>query len=579
MFINVKILVIVSTTIALLVTLLPRDTDGHILDTVPLVDGHNDLPYNLYNLLENNLESFRFDQNLTEDALFGKDNCRSCFTDLPRLRQGKVGAQFWVAYVSCQTQYKDALGKTIEQIDVIKRLVKKYSSDLEFVTTADGITEAFEKGKIGSLIGVEGGHSIDSRLGVLRMFYDMGVRYMTLTHSCNTPWADNSYVDDNVPILNLTDYGQMVVKEMNRLGMLVDLSHVSHAVMNKAIQVSRAPVIFSHSSAYTVFRHNRNVPDDTLDLVKENEGVVMVNFYDDFIRPNDAKASIVDVAAHINHIARRIGADYVGIGGDYDGVNKMPTGLEDVSKYPDLIDYLQNEDPDFWTDDNLKKLAGLNLIRVFKKAEEVRDSLIDEQPYQYWIPRADLDSVDDFGQDLKDDPLFGTSVCDVCHTDLPMLRKGKVGAQFWAAYVSCDTQYVDALAKTVEQIDVIKRLVNKYSSDLEFVTTASDCGIKTVSSARSSMLTREFVCTYVFELCGRLPRGAFTKPTTTTTSATRGQLKRTDPIGSNQGSRIRSRPQNRPQIGNDRIRICTAFRHPSHPIQAVRVMFSQIIIS
>ncbi|KRT85016.1 hypothetical protein AMK59_1036, partial [Oryctes borbonicus] len=253
---------------------------------------------------------------------------------------------------------------------VLLRIILTIKIIFFYFSYYSGIMDAFDNGKIGSLIGVEGGHSMDSRLGILRMFYDMGVRYMTLTHSCNTPWADNSYVDDNVPILNLTDYGEMVVKEMNRLGMLVDLSHVSHAVMNRAIEVSRAPVIFSHSSAYSVFRHNRNVPDDTLDLVKENEGVVMVNFYSGFIT-NSPEASIADVAAHINHIARRIGPDYVGIGGDYDGVDEMPTGLEDVSKYPDLIDYLQNEDPEFWTDDNLKKLAGLNLIRVFKKAELV----------------------------------------------------------------------------------------------------------------------------------------------------------------------------------------------------------------
>ncbi|KAI4468174.1 microsomal dipeptidase [Holotrichia oblita] len=266
---------------------------------------------------------------------------------------------------------------------------------MNLASPISGIMDAFNNGKIGSMIAVEGGHSMDSRLGVLRMFYDMGVRYMTLTHSCNTPWADNSYVDDDVPILNLTAYGEMVVKEMNRLGMLVDLSHVSHGVMNRAIEVSRAPVIFSHSSAYSVFTHNRNVPDDTLDRVKANGGVVMVNFYNGFIAQNASGATIDDVAAHINHIAKRIGPDYVGIGGDYDGVSQMPAGLEDVSKYPDLIDYLQNEDPALWTDENLQKLAGLNLIRVFKKAEEVRDSLAHEQPYQYWIPEEDLNAVDD----------------------------------------------------------------------------------------------------------------------------------------------------------------------------------------
>ncbi|KAK4885827.1 hypothetical protein RN001_002098, partial [Aquatica leii] len=242
-------------------------TSAHILDDVLLIDGHNDLPNNLYLLLQNNLTNFHFDKNLTEDEVWGINKCNSCFTDLPRLKKGKVAAQFWVAYVSCAVQYKDALGKTIEQIDVIKRLIKKYPKDLVLATTVEDIKKAFVDKKIASLIGVEGGHSIDSRLGTLRMYYDLGVRYMTLTHSCNTPWADNSYVDDSRPVHNLTEFGKLVVKEMNRLGMLVDLSHVSHNVMNEAIKVSRAPVIFSHSAAYDLVPHNRNIPNDTLLLL------------------------------------------------------------------------------------------------------------------------------------------------------------------------------------------------------------------------------------------------------------------------------------------------------------------------
>ncbi|XP_022915399.1 dipeptidase 1-like isoform X2 [Onthophagus taurus] len=371
------------------------DDNVEDLSELFVIDGHNDLPYNLYNKLENNLETFRFSENLSDDPTWGSSACASCFTDLPRLRKGQVGAQFWVAYVSCQVQYKDALGKTLEQIDVIKRLVKRYPDDMEFVTTSDGILKAVENGKIASLIGVEGGHSMDARLSALRSFYDLGVRYMTLTHSCNTPWADNSYVDDDKPMIDLTPYGEIVVKEMNRLGMMVDLSHVSHGVMNKAIEVSRAPVIFSHSSSWSVFNHNRNVHDDTLLLLKDNKGIIMVNFYSGFVHGKPREATIDHVANHINHIVDVIGHDYVGVGGDYDGVSLMPTGLEDVSKYPDLFKYLQNNNPERWTNENIKKLSSDNFLRVFKEVEKVRDELINEEPHQHWIPVEDLDAVND----------------------------------------------------------------------------------------------------------------------------------------------------------------------------------------
>ncbi|GFG33455.1 hypothetical protein Cfor_03523, partial [Coptotermes formosanus] len=341
---------------------------------------HNDLPWNLKVLNHNYLKNFSFEE-LKDDPVW---NCTSCFTDLERLKAGRVGAQFWVAYVSCKSQYKDAVEQTLEQIDVIKRLIQKYSDHLELVTTSDGIWQAFKNKKIASLIAVEGGHSIDSRLAVLRQMYDLGVRYLTLTHTCNTPWADGSPVD-NVSVSpalitehygGLTEFGKTVVLEMNRLGMLVDLSHVSHQTMIDAINITRSPVIFSHSSAYTLCNHHRNVRDDVLAMTARNGGIVMVNFYSNFVQCNKSKnATMDDVVAHINHIRRIAGVNHVGIGSDYDGVDRMPIGLEDVSKYPDLFDRLAQIDEPKWSTDDLKKLAGLNLIRVFKEVEKVRDKL------------------------------------------------------------------------------------------------------------------------------------------------------------------------------------------------------------
>ncbi|CAK9810915.1 Dipeptidase 1 [Anthophora quadrimaculata] len=362
------------------------------LDSAPLIDGHNDLAYNLYELLNNNLDEFNFTKNLTDDKLWGTKVCDSCYTDLPRLRKGKLGAQFWAAYVDCSSQYKDAVQLTLRQIDVIKRLVAKYPDDLEFVTEANNIEEAWKNRKIGSMIGVEGGHSIDSSLAVLRLYYELGVRYMTLTHMCNTPWADSSLVNDS-SVHNLTEFGQAVVYEMNRLGMLVDLSHVSHNVMRHVLLITKAPVMFSHSSAFTVCRNYRNVPDDVLHMVKKNNGVVMVNFYSNYVNCNSSrKATIQDVVDHINYIRNFIGADYVGIGADFDGVESMPEGLEDVSKYTDLFDRLyESEVEPRWTKEELEKVAGRNLIRVFRAAEEVRDQLAKtEQPREDIINARDI---------------------------------------------------------------------------------------------------------------------------------------------------------------------------------------------
>lgn len=356
----------------------------------PLIDGHNDLPNNLREILKNQIKDFNFDKNLQDDDVWGSKNCKACFTDIPRIRKGSLSAQFWVAYIDCNAQYKDAVAETLEQIDVIKRLVKKYPKDLQLVTTPQGIMDAFEQNLIGSLIGVEGGHSIDSRLGVLRTFYDLGVRYMTLTHVCNTPWADASPFT-NKTVNNLTEFGKKMVLEMNRLGMMVDLSHVSANVMREALTISKAPVIFSHSNAYSVYNHYRNVPDDVLTKLKINEGIIMINFYPKFLGDNNV--TIYTVIEHINYIANLIGVDYIGIGADYDGVEEVPVGLEDVSKYPALFDALYVNNSKLWTIDNLEKLAGKNLLRVFRNIEEVRDNLIGTLPAEDWIPKEDLNII------------------------------------------------------------------------------------------------------------------------------------------------------------------------------------------
>ncbi|VDI34466.1 membrane dipeptidase [Mytilus galloprovincialis] len=357
-----------------------------ILDHYPLVDGHNDLSYEFYTNVDNKVYSVDFSQDLRKQ--YNANQTTYTHTDISRLREGKLSAQFWSIFVYCTTQHHSAVQRTLEQIDVIKKLNNKYSSFLRFVTSADGIQRAFDEGKFASLMGLEGGHAINSSLATLRMFYDLGIRYMTLTHNCNPPWADSHIVDRNASIPKhngLTKFGKIVVKEMNRLGMLVDLSHVSKKTMKDAISVSRAPVIFSHSSAYSLCNATRNVQDDVLSLVKENDGIVMVNFYPYFVSCKQV-ATISQVVDHIQHIKKNIGVDHVGIGSDFDGIEIVPKGLEDVSKYPYLFAEMVKRN---WTEEELGKIAGLNLIRVLKRTEEVRDALKFEQPYEDLLQETD----------------------------------------------------------------------------------------------------------------------------------------------------------------------------------------------
>ncbi|KDR07676.1 Dipeptidase 1, partial [Zootermopsis nevadensis] len=353
---------------------------------------HNDLPWNVRKFVHNQILSFNFTADLEKVDPWARSNWSH--TDLPRLRRGMVGAQvssayhklcvasqFWSAYVPCDAQYLDAVQLTLEQIDLIKRLADLNPEHLTLVTSVKGVQETHRAGRIASLIGVEGGHSLGNSLAVLRTFYSLGARYMTVTHTCNTAWADCSVTQlqsesspstaspvDHNKGGGLTEFGKLVVREMNRLGMMVDLSHASVRTMKDALAVSKAPVMFSHSSAFALCNSSRNVPDDVLKLVALNGGIVMVNFYTYFITCNST-ATITDVIAHINHIRDVAGINHVGIGAGYDGINFTPQGLEDVSKYPQLMATLL-EDPS-WREEDLKKLAGLNLLRVFRAVEEV----------------------------------------------------------------------------------------------------------------------------------------------------------------------------------------------------------------
>ena len=364
---------------------------------VPLIDGHNDYPWALRENAERDLE--KLDISKPQPSIM---------TDIARLRAGGVGGQFWSVYVPADLPGQSAVTATLEQIDIVHRMMRKYPETFELALNADDVERIFKKGKIASLIGMEGGHSIDNSLGALRMFHRLGARYMTLTHSRNVAWADSA--TDTAALGGLSAFGEQVVREMNWLGMLVDLSHVSPDTMLDTIRVSAAPVIFSHSSARALNDVARNVPDNILQTLPKNGGVVMVTFVPGFLSskvaawsklqsaeesrlkqafPNDPdavkngmsawlkantapRATIADTADHIDHIRKVAGIDHIGLGGDFDGITSVPEGLEDVSKYPALTAELLRRG---YKDDDIKKILGLNILRVMRTVERVSAKL------------------------------------------------------------------------------------------------------------------------------------------------------------------------------------------------------------
>ena len=363
-----------------------------------VVDGHNDLPWAMR---EVGYDFDRVDIAVSQPQLH---------TDLPRLRAGGVGAQFWSVFVPSSLAGGDAVTATLEQIDAVYDMIQRYVADLVLVTSAEGLQQSLaDPYLVGSLLGAEGGHSIDNSLGTLRNLYRLGVRYLTLTHNDNTDWADSATAEPRHG--GLTAFGREVVAEMNRMGMLVDLSHVAATTMQHALDVSEAPVIFSHSSARAVCDHPRNVPDDVLTRLVDNGGLCMVTFVPQFVSPRvraweleveDAArsagidtrdlqamesfgarhpatrppATVADVVAHLEHVREVAGIDHIGLGGDYDGVGVLPEGLEDVSCYPALLDALRTRD---WSEPDLTKLTSGNIIRVFAEAEQVSFRLRDQR--------------------------------------------------------------------------------------------------------------------------------------------------------------------------------------------------------
>ncbi|CAG9818824.1 unnamed protein product [Phaedon cochleariae] len=335
-----------------------------LLTEVPLIDGHNDLPWNLRKFVHNRLNNLNLSA-MSKDLPWSKS--RWSHTDIPRLKAGLIGGQFWSAYVPCKAQHLDAVQVTLEQIDVIKRFVEYNSNDFVMVRSPQEIQSVHKEGRIASLIGVEGGHALGNSLAVLRTFYNLGARYLTITHNCDTPWATGSHTQSTE---GLSEFGKNVIREMNRLGMIIDLSHSSINTAKEALNISQAPVMFSHSSAYALCNSSRNVHDDVLKLIAHYGGVIMVNFYSYHVTCNNT-ASIQDVINHINHIRLVAGIDHVGIGAGYDGINMTPSGLEDVSRYPNLLAELL-ADP-AWSEKDIVALAGLNLLRVFEKVETIRN--------------------------------------------------------------------------------------------------------------------------------------------------------------------------------------------------------------
>lgn len=380
------------------------------LKKAPVFDGHNDVPWELRGQVGNVINAFDF-----RDTTTPKPDGTVMHTDIQRLRKGHVGAQFWSVYVPSNSNEPQAIQQTIEQIDVARRLIARYPNDLSLAATSSELQSQMKAGKIAGMLGIEGGQSIGSSLAVLREMYGMGVRYMTLTHSKNVPWADSA--TDAPQHDGLTDFGRQVVQEMNRIGMIVDLSHVSEATMKDALEVAKAPVMFSHSGVRAVNDHPRNVPDSVLPAVKANGGVIMVVFYAAFVDPaqreyglartaqkaridaqyvgNPAgaaaaikaweaanvapKTPIAKLADHIDHIKQTIGVDHIGLGGDYDGMDATPVGMEDVSGYPALFTELARRG---YSQAELEKIASGNMIRVLKAAEALAASQKGQPPVE-----------------------------------------------------------------------------------------------------------------------------------------------------------------------------------------------------
>ncbi|WP_339932449.1 dipeptidase [uncultured Brevundimonas sp.] len=376
-----------------------------ILRTTPVIDGHNDLPWALREGFGNDPHAVDLSANL--------DASTDLHTDIPRLRAGGVGGQFWSVYVPASLSPADAAVATFEQIDTVKRIVAAHPDVFELATSAADIARIQRRGKIASLIGMEGGYSIDDSLGLLREFYESGARYITLTHSRTTSWADSA--TDAPKWGGLNPFGEDVVREMNRLGMMVDLSHVSEETMLDALRVSEAPVIFSHSSARAVTGHARNVPDSVLRLLPEDGGVVMVTFVPGFVNESvrawgaarsaeDARlkslnpgdptavsdgltawmaahpaphATVADVVAHIQHVRDVADIDHVGLGGDFDGVSALPDGIDGVDAYPRILAALMANG---WSEADIRKLAGENILRVMRAVEAVAASKAGERP-------------------------------------------------------------------------------------------------------------------------------------------------------------------------------------------------------
>ena len=365
-----------------------------LLRDSPVIDGHNDYPMAVREKAEGDLN--KLDIRVSQPTIM---------TDIPRLTAGGVGAQFWSVYVPAPAPGQDpatAVTATLDQIDIVYRMVERYPKTFAIALTADDVERIRKQDKIASLIGMEGGHSINSSLGVLRRMYQLGARYMTLTHSLNTPWADSA--TDTPKSNGLSKFGEDVVREMNRLGMMVDLSHTSPATMAAALRVTAAPVIFSHSSARALTDVPRNVPDDILRQVKTNDGIVMVTFVPGFVSQEVAdynkkesdqrarlltalnnnesavnaamvdwrrlnpspRASLLQVADHVDHIRKIAGIEHVGFGGDFDGITAVVVGLEDVSCYPQLVAELLRRG---YSDDDIRKITNRNILRVMREVE------------------------------------------------------------------------------------------------------------------------------------------------------------------------------------------------------------------